>query len=86
MAVQIVVASVISDGPHGIPYELAVYIVDGADNWRQANEVVEARGEVRYTLGVGFPHCGDTVEEVKDWVEGKTSPGLVYERLEVIHV
>ena len=84
MAVQIVVASVISDGPEA--YELAVYIVDGADNWRQANEVVEARGEVRYTLAVGFPHCGDTVEEVKDWVEGKTSPGLVYERLEVIHV
>lgn len=84
MAVQIVVASVISDGPEA--YESAVYIVDGADNWRQANEVVEARGEVRYTLGVGFPHCGDTVEEVKDWVEGKTSPGLVYERLEVIHV
>lgn len=84
MAVQIVAASVISDGPEA--YELAVYIVDGADNWRQANEVVEARGEVRYTLGVGFPHCGDTVEEVKDWVEGKTSPGLVYERLEVIHV
>jgi hypothetical protein len=81
---QIVAASVAADNAQG--YDMKVYVVETlSKRWRDAAYQVEALGEVRYLLGLGFPYQR-SLDEALDYVKGRSGEyGLVYDLLEVIY-